>query len=110
MARFKSFGSPAADKTEPLSFELYGETFNAVPSLQGKVLMGLISKSDINNAAASAGMIVEFFDKVLTPESLTRFNTLTDSSDKIVPVETLAEIVGWLVEEYSGRPEEQREG
>lgn len=110
MARFKSFGSPAADKSEPLSFELYGETFHAKPALQGKTLMRLIAKSDINNAAESAGMIGDFFDVALLPEDLERFNALQDSDDKIVPVETLAEIVGWLVEEYSGRPEEPREG
>ncbi len=110
MARFKSFGSPAADKTEPITFELYEETFEAVPALQGKTLMGLISNASIDDAAQSAGMILTFFDKVLVPESLERFNALQESTEKIVPVETLAEIVGWLVEEYSGRPEEPREG
>jgi len=109
MARFKDFGSPAADKTEPLTFALYGETFQAVPAIQGKTLMGLIKGADIDNPAASADLVITFFDKVLTPESLERFNALVDSSDKSLPVDTLAEIVGWLVEEYSGRPEEQRE-
>jgi len=108
MTRFKDFGSPAADKTEPLTFALYGETFNAVPAIQGKVLMEIISDADPNDPSQSAEMVTGFFDKVLLPESLERFNTLTSSQDKIVPVETLAEIVGWLVEEYSGRPEELR--
>lgn len=109
MARFKDFGSPAADKTTPLTFRLYGETFHAIPSIQGKALMGLVKSSDTDNPAESANMVMEFYDKVLLPESLVRFNALLDSQDKIVPVETLAEIVGWLVEEYSGRPEEPRE-
>ena len=109
MARFKDFGSPAADKTEPLTFALYGETFHAVPAIQGKTLMGLVKGANIDDPSESADMVLGFFDKVLLPESQTRFQTLTDSQDKIVPVETLAEIVGWLVEEYSGRPEEPRE-
>lgn len=109
MARFKDFGSPAADRNEPLTFRIYGETFHAVGSIQGKTLMGLIKESTSEDPAESAAMVLGFFDKVLIPESLVRFNELLDSQDKIVPVETLAEIVGWLVEEYSGRPEEPRE-
>jgi hypothetical protein len=109
MARFKDFGSPAADKTEALTFALYGESFEAVPAIQGKVLMGLVQGANIDDPGKSAEMVLGFFDKVLLPESLERFNALVDSKDKIVPVETLAEIVGWLVEEYSGRPEEPRE-
>ena len=109
MARFKDFGSPAADKTIPLTFRLYDETFTAVPSIQGKVLMGLVKDSSVDDPGESAAMILGFFDKVLLPESVVRFNALLDSTDRIVPAETLAEIVGWLVEEYSGRPEEPRE-
>lgn len=109
MARFKDFGSPAAEKTEPLTFRLYGETFHAVPNIQGKTLMGLVKDSAVDDPAESANMVLGFFDKVLIPESLARFNELQESQDRIVPVETLAEIVGWLVEEYSGRPEEPRE-
>jgi hypothetical protein len=110
MARFKDFGSPAANQDEPITFSLYGENFHAVPAIQGKTLMGLIKDADMDNPAESANMVLGFFDKVLVPESLERFTALTESKDKIVPVETLAEIVGWLVEEYSGRPEELREG
>lgn len=110
MARFKDFGSPAANKGETLSFSLYDETFTAIPALQGKTLMKLIKDSNVDDPGQSAEMVLGFFEKVLVPESLERFNALMDSEDKIVPVDTMAEIVGWLVEEYSGRPEEQREG
>lgn len=109
MARFKDFGSPTKDQDEPLSFKLYGETFHAVPSIQGKTLMGLIKDASVDDPSESAAMVLGFFDKVLVEESLERFTALTESTDKIVPVETLAEIVGWLVEEYSGRPEAPRE-
>lgn len=109
MARFKDFGSPGADKTEPITFALHGETFEAVPAIQGKTLMGLIKDSNVDDAAQSAAMILNFFETVLLPSSLERFNALQETQDKIVPVETLAEIVGWLVEEYSGRPEAPRE-
>jgi hypothetical protein len=109
MARFKDFGSPAADKTEPLTFRLYGQDFHAQANIQGKTLMGLVKNSNIEDPAESAQMIFDFYDTVLLPESRIRFNALLESQENIVPVETLAEIVGWLVEEYSGRPEEPRE-
>lgn len=111
MPRYKSFGSPVSpsEADKPLTFELYNEEFFAVGQIQGKVLMSLVKNANIENAAESADTLIGFFDEVLLPESLERFNVLTSSKDKIVPVETLAEIVGWLVEEYSGRPEEPRE-
>lgn len=109
MARFKDFGAPAADKTEPLTFRLYGEDFHAVANIQGKTLMSLVKDTNADDPAESANMVLGFFDKVLIPTSLAKFNELIESQDRIVPVETLAEIVGWLVEEYSGRPEEPRE-
>lgn len=109
MPRFKSFGSPVTESDKPLTFELYDETFYAVGQIQGKTLMGLVKNANVEDAAESADTLIGFFDEVLLEESLERFNKLTTSKDKIVPVETLAEIVGWLVEEYSGRPEEPRE-
>lgn len=109
MPRYKSFGSPVTETDKPLTFELYGEEFFASGQIQGAVLMDLVKNSNVDDPAESAGMINDFFAEVLLEESLTRFKAMTTSKDKIVPVETLTEILGWLVEEYSGRPEEPRE-
>ena len=109
MARFKDFGSPVTASDKPLTFRLYDEEFFAIGQIQGATLMGLVKNANVDDPAQSADMLIGFFDEVLLPESLERFNELNKSKDKIVPVDTLAEIVGWLVEEYSGRPEEPRE-
>ncbi len=108
MTRFKDFGSPVADKEE-ISFSLHGEKFTAVPQIQGRILMSFVERASSNDPAAAAAITIEFFEKVLTDESWERFNALTSSKTKVVSVETLAEIVSWLIEEYAGRPEEQRE-
>jgi hypothetical protein len=50
-----------------------------------------------------------FFEHVLLPESYASFSKLIESPDKIVTVETLGEISGWLVEVYAGRPEGEPE-
>ena len=108
--RFKDFGSggDGINKT-PLSFKLYDEEFQCRPALQGKVLLDLIADSDGEAGIGAAKAMTGFFDLVLQPESSERFNALINDPDKIVTVETLAEITAWLVEEYAGRPTQQPE-
>ena len=105
MTRFKDFGTGGEKLTDPIVFKLHGEEFSCRPELQGKVLLDMVRKSaDENNPAASAEVIDEFFSAVLLPESYARFDTLIKDPDKIVTVETLGEITGWLVEQYTNRP------
>jgi len=66
-----------------------------------------VARSSAEDPAEAAKTISSFFESVLLEESYKRFNTLLTHPDKIVSVETLAEISGWLVEVYAGRPEEE---
>jgi len=111
MTRFKDFGAgTSTGEKAPLSFKLHGEEFTCMPEVQGKVLLDLVAKSgNDNDPAAAAAIISTFFNTVLYDESYARFDALLHSKDKIVNMETLAEITSWLVEEYAGRPEEQPE-
>lgn len=110
MARFKDFGSNFdSAKKEDISFKLYEEEFFCIPAIQGKLLLSLVSESSSDDPVKSSGVIEKFFSHVLTDESLERFNILLESKEKIVSMETLAEITGWIVEQYSERPEEQPE-
>ncbi len=104
--RFKKFTGGSDKPLPPLSFEVYDEEFFAHGAIQGKTLINLVKKSRSDDPADQADLIEEFFQKALTPESLERWNTLQDDPEKIVDVELLGEIVGWLVEEYTNRPEE----
>lgn len=106
--RFKDFGAPEVN-AEPLSFALFGETFNCIPSLPGKFLLDLVAESNSEDPAASANVVSKFFNTVLTDESRDRFNELAIDPNRVVPVETLSDITAWLVEEYSARPTEQPE-
>jgi len=104
-SRFKDFGEDSEVNKAPLSFKLYGEEFHCVPAIQGRVLLDLVRKaSDENDPGAAAEVVDEFFKKTLNVESYERFAALTSDSEKIVTVETLSEITGWLVSEYSERP------
>jgi hypothetical protein len=108
--RFKDFGAGEATSAEPLSFKLHGEEFECWPSLQGKVLLNLAANSSEEDGASAARTMNEFFASALKPESLERFNTLLEAPEKIVSVETLANITTWLVEEYAGRPTKELSG
>lgn len=107
--RFRDFGSGGNPATDPISFKLHGEEFQCRPSMQGKVLLKLVAQSDEDEGAGIAKSLTQFFEIALLPESLERFNALLEDPDRIVSVETLGEIVGWLVEEYSARPTERPE-
>lgn len=107
-SRYKDFGSAVSDK-EPIVFKLHEEEFTCIPTIQGKVLMDLVSRSQSDDPAEAMAVVDTFFEKVLEDESLERFNDLLNAKDRIVTMETLAEIITWLVEEYSGRPNQQPE-
>lgn len=110
MTRFKDFGSGATEKvTEPLTFKLYEEDFHCVPEIQGRVILNLVADGAGGDPAASSRMISNFFEHVLEDESYTRFDALLNDKHKVVSVETLSEIVSWLMEEYGNRPNQQPE-
>lgn len=110
MTRFKDFGSGSeGDSPEAPTFKIHGEEFTCVPTIQGKVLLGLVADSASDDPLVQASIVEDFFSNVLTDESLERFNALTLDKDRIVSVETLGEIVGWLMSEYTARPEAQPE-
>jgi hypothetical protein len=110
MTRFKDFGSGSGSvpKEAPV-FKLHGEEFICKPAIQGKVLLSLAANSSSEDPSKAAGVIDDFFGYVLTEESSTRFQSLLVDPDRIVSVETLSDIVAWLVEEYTSRPNQQPE-
>lgn len=110
MSKFKDFGSgPDTTNSETISFQIHNETFECGKSVQGRVLLQLVSDSASEDPVVQSATIDKFFSHVLVEESLERFNALLVSKDRIVSVETLGEITGWLIEQYSNRPEEQPE-
>jgi hypothetical protein len=110
MARFKDFGSGKdRGKKEPVSFALYGEDFQCVSEVQGRVILNLVADGASGDPAASSRMISSFFKSVLEDESYERFDALLNDKHKVVNVETLSEIVSWLMEEYGDRPNQQPE-
>ena len=111
MAKFKDFGTGTTDieNAEPISFKLYDEEFFCLPKIQGKVLLDFIQRANSEDVVENALIVQTLFAKVLKAESFVRFDALLEDQDRIVTIETLSEIVGWLIEEYSGRPNQEPE-
>lgn len=104
MTKFRDFGSDDTGEKEPVSFKIHGEEFHCRPELQGKVLLDLVAKSGSEDPAQAADAINFFFKHALNEESYERFNALLVHPEKIVKMEKLGEISGWLVEMYASRP------
>jgi hypothetical protein len=110
MTKFRDFGAgTTTDQTEPIVFKIHGEEFTCKPAIQGKVLIDLASQTSSEDASDAAKAITVLFDNVLVEESLERFNSLLVDDKRIVSVETLSEIVAWLIETYTQRPNQQPE-
>jgi hypothetical protein len=109
MARFKDFGSGDSANAEPIVFKLYGEEFTCIPSIQGKVLLEIVSDSASDDVVKSSAVTLRFFRSVLNHDSMVRFDALLDSKETVVSLETLTDISAWLIEEYTSRPEAQPE-
>jgi hypothetical protein len=110
MTKFRDFGNgPDLSNVEPISFMLHGESFECVKAVPGKVLLDLVASTRSQDAADAAGTVSSFFSKVLTEESYKRFDELLSDSNRVVTVDTIGEITGWIIEQLGDRPEEQPE-
>lgn len=108
-SRYKDFGAGQDTEKDPIVFALHGEEFTCLPVIQGKTLMDLVTRSQSKDPVEAMAVVNDFFDKILVEESLERFNNLLEDKNRIVTMETLADVISWLIEEYSARPNQQPE-
>jgi hypothetical protein len=102
--KFKDFGGEELQDFPEVKFKLYGEEFICKKAVPGKILLEVAGSVDEENPSSADRVISNFFSVALEEESFARFKKLIIDSERIVTVETLGEIVGWLVEQYSARP------
>lgn len=103
--RHKDFGSPVQNLNgNRPSFDLYGETFTCYHTIQGKALAEFIIKVDSEKSGQAAQGLLDVIKIILLPESYERFDTLVTDPERIVPIETLVEIVNWAISSFTARP------
>lgn len=94
-----------ANPVEPITFDLLDKTFTAKPVLQGIVLLEFL-ESAVDGDVKSIIAFKTILKEALGEEEYARFyDTLKNAEDE-VDLAVLAEIVTFLVEEYSSRPTE----
>ncbi len=106
--RHKDFGRPVKiEELEPVTFDLYGETFNCYKQIHGVTLLRFVKEANSEDGSRATDAMLSIFERVLPNEEYVRFETLCNDPDTVVPVDTLGEIIGWLMEVYSERPTKQ---
>lgn len=109
-ARHKDFGAPVLpEKMEPVSFDLYGQTFNCYKQINGIALLRFVKEANSEDGARATQALLDIFKRVMNDSEYERFLALCEDPDTIVPVETLSEIVSFLIEIYTDRPTQQSE-
>lgn len=121
MARHRTFGStttdPEAEPAEPVTFDLSGgpplskqpwtETFTCVTVAPAGVLDDFVSVATVDargNRVWNAPSLLRFLKGVLVDEDVVRLDQLVHDKERIVPLDTLGEVVLWLSQELLGRP------
>jgi hypothetical protein len=78
------------------------DSFMCQSKIPGMVLVDFISGMDEDDPAAMGAMLKGFFEAAIKPEELERFMAYTRATENEVEIEDLAEMAGWLAEQYSG--------
>ncbi|MGI8425603.1 MAG: hypothetical protein ACR2M4_03200 [Actinomycetota bacterium] len=102
MAKHKAF-SFSSNGQEPITFDLAGEKFTCIPEAPGGTLTDFIGDAGEGTSRAAPAML-NFIKAVLIDDDVERFNSIIYSKTIMVPLETLLELVRWLVEQYVDRP------
>ena len=102
--------------TETLDFEVGEEVFHAKPKLSGIALLnfvrGISKTKEVQEDGSEAGnseildLLLSMLKDALGPKEYRRFEDYTSSDDIYVPIETIMEIVQYLIEEYTQSPTE----
>ncbi len=107
-ARHKDFGKPVnMEEMDPVSFDLYGETYNCYKQIHGVTLLRFVQDANSEDGSKATSAMLDIFKRVMPKDEYARFEELCNDPETVVPVDTLGEIVGWLMEVYSERPTKQ---
>lgn len=96
-----TYNNPIVDERE---VELNGETFKLVDMIPGAVLLDFLANQDMEDPAAMAKVLYSLFDEAIIPEDVERFKAFIRDPKAKVDLEVLAEVAGYIAEEFSGRP------
>lgn len=104
-ARQKDFGAPVImDEMEDVGFDLYGQHFVCYKQINGIALLRFVKEANNEDGARATQALLDIFERVMNQTEYDKFIALCEDPDTIVPVDTLSEIIGFLIEVYTDRP------
>lgn len=106
--KIKSFiAETAKAPAEPIIFELVeGETFEAYGDVSGATTLEFIAATSSENSGDQARGLLAYLKASMDEENFKRFDAIIKSPDHKISIETLSNIVAFLIEERSSRPTE----
>lgn len=93
----------APTRADPPTFSVAGREFKCLPEPPSGVLTDLVVATSGSVGQQAAGF-VSFLTGCMPDVEAEQFLLVIHDKDTIVPLATLADIAGWLIEEYTGRP------
>jgi hypothetical protein len=113
------FGIAPSDQ-QPVTFDVAGvlpngepwsERFTSVREIPSGVLDDLLATMSVDDQGRQTWnhvSLLRFMRGVLAAEDVARFEVLVRDKERIVPLDTLGELMMWLAEELTGRPTSRR--
>jgi hypothetical protein len=102
VTRHKDFSSGAKIK-EPLTFTIDKEEFTARSAVPGALLLEFVTEAGSDDPTQAADALIDFFALALVSEDVERFTQFIRDPDRAIQIETLAEIVEFLVEQFTSK-------
>lgn len=100
--RHRDFGSPVLQaEMEPVFFELYGQTFNCYKQINGVTLLRFVREANAEDGSRATQALLDIFKRVMPQVEYDRFMALCEDDETVVPIETLSDIVAFLIEVYT---------
>lgn len=101
--RHKSFGGRNRKSSEPISFDIDGEEFHCHKTIPGASLIDFSAAATSDNSSEATRATLDFFKSAMSEEEHARFDEFIRDPEREVEIEDLAEIIEWLIEEYTNR-------
>lgn len=92
---------------EDVNFRLFGTQWDCREQVNGKLLMDQAASLDGDSLVDQRDGVIGILKMTVLPDQIDDLLAELDDPDKVIQLQKLVEIVGWLVEQYVDRPTEQ---
>ena len=103
--KFSTYTDKGSD--DVVILDINDREFKCKSRIPGIVLMRWVSKLDMEDPAAAAGAVEELLRAAIAPDDQDDFFEYVEDPANNVDLQTLSQMAGWLVEQFTGNPTQQ---